>query len=130
MKAFSEQLPQLSGGSVDEDLTQALADAVEYIDQNGGCFEIHLKLKLAQVVNRAGVMIKVTHDVTTKKPKQKPTEFTMFLSPDGNLMLDNPRQGNLPFREVHAEQPKAEVIPAFRKQSPIIVDKETGEIQS
>lgn len=131
MKAFSEQLPKISAGALDEDLTQALADGVEFLDANGGTFEINLKLKLSQVINRAGVMIKITHDVQTKYPKAKPAEFTMFLGPDGDLELENPRQGNLPFKEVKPSNPKPEVIPAFaRKASPIIVDQETGEIQS
>ena len=131
MKAFSQQLPAISAGALDEDLTQALADGVEFLDANGGTFEITLKLKLSQVINRAGVMIKVTHDVQTKFPKPKPAEFTMFLGPDGDLELENPRQGNLPFKEVRTEQPKPEVIPAFsKKAAPIIVNKETGEIQS
>ena len=131
MKAFSEQLPKISAGALDEDLTQALADGVEFLDANGGTFEITLKLKLSQVINRAGVMIKVTHDVQTKFPKPKPAEFTMFLGPDGDLELENPRQGNLPFKEVKTEQPKPEVIPAFsKKATPIIVNQETGEIQS
>lgn len=131
MKLFSQQLPQISAGALDEDLTQALADAVEFLDSNGGSFEINLKLKLTQVVNRAGLMVKITHDVQTKFPKPKPAEFTMFLSQDGNLMLENPRQGNLPFKEVKTEQPKPEVIPAFaKKATPIVVNQETGEIQS
>ena len=99
-------------------------------DANGGTFEINLKLKLSQVINRAGVMIKITHDVQTKFPKPKPAEFTMFLGPDGDLLLENPRQGNLPFKEVKTENPKPEVIPTFVRKTAIIVDKETGEIQS
>lgn len=130
MKAFSEQLPVISAGALEEDLTQALADGVEFLDDNGGTFEINLKLKLSKVINRAGVMIKITHDVQTKFPKSKPAEFTMFLGPDGDLLLENPRQGNLPFKEVKTENPKPEVIPAFVRKTAIIVDKETGEIQS
>lgn len=130
MKAFSQQLPAISAGALDEDLTQALADGVEFLDANGGTFEITLKLKLSQVINRAGVMIKITHDVQTKFPKPKPAEFTMFLGPDGDLLLENPRQGNLPFKEVKTENPKPEVIPTFVRKTAIIVDKETGEVQS
>lgn len=128
MKAFSSQLPLISGGTVDEDLTQALADAVEYLDQNGGTFDITLKLRLAQVISRAGVMVKITHDVQTKHPRPKPTEFTMFLGPDGDLLLDNPRQGKLPFKEVKTERTKPEIVVATKTNKAIQVNPETGEI--
>lgn len=131
MQVFSKQLPTISGGAIDDDMTQALADAVEYLYDNGGSFEITLKIKMNLVANRAGTMIKITHDVQTKHPKQKPVEFTMFLGSEGDLLLENPRQGNLPFKEVETKQPKPEVIPTFAaKRAPIVVNKETGEIQS
>lgn len=131
MQVFSKQLPTISGGAIDDDMTQALADAVEYLYDNGGSFEITLKIKMNLVANRAGTMIKITHDVQTKHPKQKPVEFTMFLGAEGDLLLENPRQGNLPFKEVATTQPKPEVIPAFAaKRTPIVVNQETGEIQS
>lgn len=36
MKSFAEQLPMIAGGALNDELTQALADVLEYIDTHGG----------------------------------------------------------------------------------------------
>lgn len=128
MKSFSEQLPLIAGGAFEKELTDALADVLEYINMHGGAPEITAKMKLSNQLTKAGPMVKIAYSVSVKWPKEKPVDFSMFLSPEGNLMLDNPNQGNLPFKEVEIERKKPEVIPAFSKKQAVIVNKETGEI--
>ena len=36
MKCFSEQLPLIAGGAFETELTDALADALEYVSTHGG----------------------------------------------------------------------------------------------
>lgn len=130
MKTFAEQLPLIAGGALNDELTQALADVLEYIDTHGGKPKITCEMEFSTQINKMGVMVKIAYRVTVKYPKEKPIDFTMFLTPEGNLMLDNPNQGKLPFKEVKIEQPKPEVIlTAAKKQAKAIsVNPETGEI--
>lgn len=123
MKAFSEQLPTIAGGALDQELTDALADVLEYISAKGGSPEITAKIKLQTQLTKAGPMVKVAYTVSVKLPKEKPVDFSMFLSEDGNLLLDNPRQQPLPFKEVKIDTKKPEVIPAFAVKEPAQVRK-------
>ena len=129
MKSFSEQLPLIAGGAFENELTDALADVLEYINTHGGSPEITAKMKLSTQITKAGPMVKIAYSVSVKYPKEKPVDFAMFITPEGNLMLDNPNQGNLPFREVEIEKKKPEVIPQFaKKKQTVRVNPETGEI--
>lgn len=128
MKSFSEQLPLIAGGAFERELTDALADALEYVSTHGGKPKITAEMELSSQITKAGPMIKIGYRVTVKYPKEKPVDFAMFLSPEGNLLLDNPNQGNLPFREVEIERQKPEVVPNFAKKKAIRVNQETGEI--
>ena len=130
MKSFAEQLPMIAGGALNDELTQAIADVLEYIDTHGGKPKITCEMEFGMQINKMGVMVKIAYRVTVKYPKEKPIDFTMFLTPEGNLMLDNPNQGNLPFKELKIEQPKPEVVLKTAKTAPepIKVNPETGEI--
>lgn len=130
MKYFDEQLKVIAGGALNEELTQALADVLYYLDDPSkmGSPVINVQLKFSPQAGKAGPMVKIAYNVSVKFPKEKPLEFTMFVGEDGNFALNNPKQGQL-FKEVNIEQPKPEVIPAFARK-PIVVNKETGEIQN
>lgn len=128
MKSFAEQLTTIAGGGINEEMTQALADVLEFIDSSAGSPEITLKIKFTQQRTKMGQTVKINYKVDTKFPKEKPTDFTMFLTPEGNLELNNPAQGQLPFREVKIDNPKPEVIPQFAKKPTIVTNSETGEI--
>ena len=128
MKSFSEQLPLIAGGAFERELTDALADALEFVSTHGGKPKITAEMELSSQITKAGPMIKIGYRVAVKYPKEKPVDFAMFLSPEGNLLLDNPNQGNLPFREVEIERQKPEVVPNFAKKKAILVNQETGEI--
>lgn len=133
MKMFSEQLPKIAGGALDQEMTDAMVECVEHIDQKmtGPC-EIVMRVKLVPQQTRMGLTVKVTHKVETKLPKEKPLDFVMFLTPEGNLEMDNPKQGNLPFqpKEVSVETPKPDVVSPHIRQmpKPVTVNPETGEI--
>lgn len=129
MKSFSEQLPVIAGGAFEKELTDALADVLEYLNDHGGKPKITAEMEFSTQQTKAGPMIKIGYRVAVKYPKEKPVDFAMFITPEGNLMLDNPNQGNLPFREVEIEKKKPEVIPQFaKKKQTVRVNPETGEI--
>lgn len=130
MKSFAEQLPNIAGGGLNEELTQALADVFEYLDVKSGTPVITLQMKFTKQDTKMGVTVKVNFKVDTKFPKEKPLDFTMFLTKDGNLELNNPSQDYLPFKEVTVEPHKPEIIPQFGKKPTVYVNPETGEILS
>lgn len=128
MKTFSEQLPAIAGGAFEKELTDALADVLEYLSGHGGKPKITAEMELSTQMTKAGPMIKIAYRVTVKYPKEKPVDFGMFLSPEGNLMLDNPNQRNLPFAEVEAERKATEVVTDFaKKMGAVRIIPETGE---
>lgn len=130
MKTFDEQLKMIAGGTLNEELTQALADVLEFIDDptKTGSPVINISMKFSPQSGKAGQMVKIAYQVSVKWPKEKPQDFTMFMTEDGNLELNNPKQGQL-FKSVKIEQPKPEVIPSFSRK-PMVVNQETGEIQN
>ena len=130
MKMFSEQLPRLAGGCLDNEITNAFAECIEHIDRKttGPCV-INIQIKLSPQQHRLGLMVKLCHKVDVKLPKEKPLDFTHFVSPEGNLELDNPNQGNLPFKDVKVDQPKADVLIATRQPKAPFIDPTTGEIK-
>ena len=129
MKSFAEQLPYIAGGGLNEELSNALADVLEFIDARDGVPEITLKMKFSRQQSKMGLTVKINYRVDTKFPKEKPLDFTMFLTPEGNLELNNPNQGQLPFKEVKVKGNKPEILPQFAKKPVTAVNSETGEIQ-
>lgn len=116
MKSFSEQLPTIAGGAFEKELTDALADVLEYLANNGGKPKITAELELSTQLTKAGPMVKIAYRVAVKYPKEKPVDFAMFLSPEGNLLLDNPNQRKLPFTEVESQKQAAEVVTDLTKK--------------
>lgn len=128
MKSFSEQLPQIAGGAFEKELTDALADVLEYVTTHGGKPKITAEMELSTQLTKAGPMIKIAYRVSVKYPKEKPVDFSMFLSPEGNLLLDNPNQGKLPFAEVDGKRQAAEVVTDFSKKIQAVrINPEDGD---
>lgn len=130
MKTFSEQLPQIAGGAFEKELTDALADVLEYVSSHGGKPKITAEMEFSAQSTKAGPMIKIAYRVTVKYPKEKPVDFSMFVSPEGNLMLDNPNQRKLPFKEVDSQRQAAEVVTDFaKKMKAVRINPEKGDQQ-
>lgn len=111
-RSFAVFLTHLSEGEAERELSrqmQALMKQMrdEAIARNG-------KIKGALAVNFKFIIpptgpVAVTYDVTSKAPKRVTSEGYFWLTKGGNLTHKNPKQEELPLREV--SEPSAREIP-------------------
>ncbi len=111
-RAFARFLEQLSDGDAHAELshelhklTTALADLA---NATQGRAKGTLSLKLSLSVDCKGVAA-VSYDITTKEPKPSGTASVFWLTHGNNLSVENPRQPNLPVREVKGEEDAREL---------------------
>ena len=130
MIPFSEQLTQIRNGDLDDELTEALADCVKAVDQQGGSATLTIKITVKRSGTNSGY-VKVSGSYSTKLPKQDPIESILFATQDGALWEDNPKQARMfdqaPAQIERHERPSVRIVP-LKADDPVIVDKETGEI--
>ena len=92
-------LADLGHGEVVEQATQSLRAVVAAVRKTGAEGVLVLKLGVAREDSAAGT-VRITCTVSAKvvtdwSPDEKLPDTTMYLDEDGNLSLDNPRQGKL-----------------------------------
>lgn len=97
---FSQQVAYLGKGSLDSELTEALADVVRAVRETGKAGTLTLRLKVSKLNARDENAVKLTPEVSTKRPKLAPYESVMFSTYDGDLLRNDPNQQQLDLREV------------------------------
>jgi hypothetical protein len=97
---FSQQLAYLSRGSLDAELTEALAEVVKRVRETGKAGTLTLKLRVSMLNARDENAVKVTPAVSKKLPELAPFETILFSTFDGDLLRDDPRQRRLELKEV------------------------------
>lgn len=129
MIPFSEQLTQIRNGDLDEELSEALAECVKAVDQQGGTAALILKISVKRSGQNTGY-VKVSASYTTKLPKQDPIESILYAAPDGALLDDNPKQGRMfaPQAQIVHQEPQTIQTVITQKSTPVIVDRNSGEI--
>lgn len=90
-KLATEQIPAINGGWLDTELGEAMSEAVRTVLSMGKQAEVTLKLKI-QPQNIGEGTVKISHDVTSKLPKEKREGGIVFATPEGNITPNNPRQ--------------------------------------
>lgn len=107
-KEFAETLKQLRYGTLHDELTDALAEAVEAATRTGK------KAKLAVVLTlnpmRSG-QVEITDDLKLTLPEEQKGSTIMFATPENNLSRDDPRQGQIEgLRTIDAEEREMRTI--------------------
>lgn len=100
IRPFADVLQELQGGRTHNDLSEALHDLTTAVREHGKAGSIQLTIKIDPVSKGDGTTVTVTSTVASKTPKAEPKKSIFFLSDDGNLQRDDPRQLHLPLREV------------------------------
>ena len=90
----SKQIPTVNSGWLDRELGEAMSEAVRACLAHGKQAEITVKLKVTPQ-NISHGTVKISHDVTTRLPKEKREGGIVFATPDGNIQADDPAQGTL-----------------------------------
>ncbi len=97
---FSQQVAYLGRGSLDAELTEALASVVKAVRETGKSGVLTLQLKVSKLNARDENAVKITPRVATKKPELAPYESVMFSTYDGDLLRNDPNQRQLDLQEV------------------------------
>lgn len=95
MKAAIQMIREADRGQLMDDLQDGIGKIVEAIESahGAGTGEITIKLKISSPTPGA---YEIVPDLTVKSPKPKRLKSTMFLSDDGELQRNDPRQPTMP----------------------------------
>lgn len=110
---FSQQLAFLNRGTLDFELTEAMAELVKAVRQTGKAGELVLKIKVGKLNARDEDALKLTPAVTIKVPQMPAYESVMFSTADGSLLRDDPKQRKLDL-EVVGQEKRGPLIDSLR----------------
>lgn len=85
--------------ALEPDLGEAMAELVRTVSEHQQAGELVLRVK---VKPNAGGMLKVTPELKVKLPEPGRAERSLWASPDGALLTENPAQARLDLRRPNA----------------------------
>jgi coenzyme F420-reducing hydrogenase beta subunit len=110
MRTLAAVLAAIDDGVFHNDATDKLkallADMSNHQQEFGGKVGGIMTINLGFTLD--GGLVDVVAKVETKAPKKPNARTVMYLTPENNLSASNPKQRNLPFRDV--TEPKGEVV--------------------
>ena len=102
--SFSTFVAQHEDGQLHHDLTDSIQEIVAKLNnavmEKGGVHSAKLNLSLEFKIDSGAIEIKATHTVALPKLKRPKTIY--WCTPDNCLTRKNPKQSELPFRDVKA----------------------------
>lgn len=103
--SFSTFIAAQEDGQLHADLTNAVKEIIAQLNnavmEHGGVHTAALGLALSFKIDSG--MIEVRADVKTKLPKENRQRTVYWSTADNNLTRKNPKQQELPFRDVMAD---------------------------
>lgn len=103
-RPFADILRELGGGDTYDDLTARLAEVVEAVTLTRKVGEISIKLKV-KPNGDSGVI--VADEIKSRVPEATRGDTVFFVTAGGSLVRQDPRQQDLPLRQVAAAIPGA-----------------------
>lgn len=100
IRPFVEFLLQQAYGGTHDELTFGLHDLIAAVKDHGKGGSITLTIKVDPLGKGVERQVVVTDNVTVKAPTGKRPTSMFFVDDDGNLTRKDPRQPELPLREV------------------------------
>lgn len=97
-RPIADVLRELAGGATYDELNAALADVVAKVQETGKVGELALKLKIKP--SGDGTTVTVTDEIKAKAPEPTRPTTIFFATVDGALLRSDPRQREMPLREV------------------------------
>ena len=103
MRPFPDMLAELAYGQTLDVLTEEMAEVVNAVRTTGKAGRLTLELT---VKPNGAHGVAITDKITAKRPRDDRGESLFFIDRDGGLHRNDPRQTELPLRQVHttAEQ--------------------------
>jgi hypothetical protein len=100
VRPFTEFLLQQGYGGTHDELTYGLHDLIAAVKDHGKGGSLVLTIKVDPVGKGDERQVMVTDNVVLKAPSGKRPTSIFFVDDDGNLTRKDPRQPELPLREV------------------------------
>jgi hypothetical protein len=99
---FSQLLSAAEDGRLNSDLSQALREALSQLEEvSGGRVKAKATFNLTLTLTLdGGGLVEVGSDYKVKLPKMPRARTLLYATPEGNLTRRNPRQPDLPLRDV------------------------------
>lgn len=111
MRNAIEQLADIRGGLMMEEMTEALAEVVNAVIATGKKGALQLKLDI-NPASKGDAVVTVADDIKKTVPQEKRTGTLMFATPSGSLQRQDPRQGDLPLMSAPTTAPALQAAPA------------------
>lgn len=99
MRVFTDVLRDIQGGSLVDELTEALAEIVAHVKATGKKGEIAIKLTVKKAKGHETVM-SLDADYKAKVPAFERPSTTFFATQANALVSENPEQKKLAFKDV------------------------------
>ncbi|MFH5043489.1 hypothetical protein ABWM37_10805 [Klebsiella michiganensis] len=97
---FSQQLAYINKGTLDAELTEALAEVVKAVRETRKKGAVTLTLNCSMLNGRDENVMKVTPKVTRAIPELERADTIMFSTHDGSLLRDDPDQHQLDLKVI------------------------------
>jgi hypothetical protein len=100
VRPFAAVLQDINNGAVADQLAHDVQNLVQTVRQFGRKGKLTVTLEVApRKGNAAALNLTARRDL--KLPQEEPVESVFFADTDGNLLRDDPRQPQLPLRELN-----------------------------
>lgn len=97
---FSQQLAYINRGTLDAELTEALAEVIKAVRETGKKGAVTLTLNCSMLNTRDENTMKVTPKVARTIPELDRADTIMFVTADGDLLRDDPAQTQLDLKVI------------------------------
>lgn len=104
MNQFVDVLQQIQYGSLNEELSEKLQKLVQACESTQRLGSISLTLKLKPGRGNSGQM-EITPIVKVQIPEAERGSAILFVTPEGHLQTQDPRQKNLELQQVEPKKP-------------------------
>lgn len=111
---FSQHVAYINKGSLDDELTEVLAEVIKAVRETGKKGSVTLILNCSMLNVRDEDVMKITPDVKFNVPKLALADTIMFSTSDGDLLRDDPDQIKMDLQ----------VIESGAKPAPISLQKQ------
>ena len=98
-RAFHDFLREYRRGAAHDELSDALQELVGDIAQEGKAGKLVFTLNIKPAESKDGAL-SITDEIKVVPPKKTKGGSIFFVSPENNLVRDDPKQQRLPLREV------------------------------
>ncbi|ELO4689975.1 MULTISPECIES: hypothetical protein [Citrobacter] len=105
---FSQHLAYINKGTLDAELTEALAEVIKAVRETGKKGAVTLTLNCQMLNTRDENTMKVTPKVSRTIPELDRADTIMFSTSDGDLLRDDPSQTQLDLKVI---EPTAQTAP-------------------